>query len=61
MGCVPLLRFFQHCGIGTTMVAQIPVASTCIALSAASFTLIPVVSTFIPVTLHGVALVAVPT
>jgi len=32
---------------------QIPVSSTSIAVSAARFTPIPVVSTFIPVTQHG--------
>ena len=37
----------------STTVAQTPVASTFIAVSAASFTLIPVASTFIPVIQHG--------
>ena len=40
----------------STTAVQIPVASTSIAVSAANFILIPVVSTFIPVTQRGGAL-----
>jgi len=43
----------------STTVAQTPVASTSIVVSAASFTLIPVVNTFIPGTQRGGALMQI--
>src|SRR5262245_24887057 len=59
VGCL-ILPVQTHAGSDVPRVAntsitaaQIPVASTSIAVSAARFTPIPVVSTFIPVTQHG--------